>query len=484
MQLNYLLVASEFGKLFGFLSGAAADYLPASIILLIGLIMGLIGYGGQYLLMADKIKFLSYWQVLLLNIIAGNSTCWISTYCYVLAIRNFRDLHSTIIAITSSYSALCARIYAILVEGIQGRKGARNPGTYLFLACFLPSTSGFAISVMSCGIKFMESCGGFDMSPVAFFIAISTGIYFIIESVTQMSPQLRALILGFVLIMPFVMALVIKGIQQLRIYKCKCQVIFGIYPKVLATVKQVEIEMDKDWEIVENKLRNEVEEKSKELFERSLKEEATNVDFWLFYLVNMFGATLGLVYMVNLERISKSVTKDESTSFLLEISCAFSFFGRIFPVMLNSCTRKKDIISNTALTVVLMVPMPVAFYTLINEPNRRSLLYISTGILGTCSGALTAITATTIYQLFGSKSFVAKQTLILTNIPLGFLIFGWLAAFNYEKQCEQVLFGSCNFGKQCYNGTFVMWGSFSFVGTILSLILYLRTQAFHNHKSS
>ncbi|KDP21690.1 hypothetical protein JCGZ_03361 [Jatropha curcas] len=42
MQLNNLMVSSEIGKLFGVLSGIAADYLPASIILIVGLIFGLV----------------------------------------------------------------------------------------------------------------------------------------------------------------------------------------------------------------------------------------------------------------------------------------------------------------------------------------------------------------------------------------------------------------------------------------------------------
>lgn len=45
VQLNNLMVALETGKLFGLLPGAAADHLPPSISLVIGLILGLVGYG-------------------------------------------------------------------------------------------------------------------------------------------------------------------------------------------------------------------------------------------------------------------------------------------------------------------------------------------------------------------------------------------------------------------------------------------------------
>jgi hypothetical protein len=58
----------------------------------------------------------------------------------------------------------------------------------------------------------------------------------------------------------------------------------------------------------------------------------------MFYLVNACGPTLGMVYLNNLERITQSRSMGEA-SFLLEISSAFGFFGRMLSIMFHWYTR-------------------------------------------------------------------------------------------------------------------------------------------------
>lgn len=64
LQLNNLSVAKDLGKAFGLLAGLASDRLPTSLLLLIGSLEGLIGYGAQWLVVSQKINPLPYWQVL------------------------------------------------------------------------------------------------------------------------------------------------------------------------------------------------------------------------------------------------------------------------------------------------------------------------------------------------------------------------------------------------------------------------------------
>lgn len=63
LELNNLSVAKDIGKAFGLLAGLASDRLPTPVILLIGAIEGLIGYGVQWLVVSQKIQPLPYWQV-------------------------------------------------------------------------------------------------------------------------------------------------------------------------------------------------------------------------------------------------------------------------------------------------------------------------------------------------------------------------------------------------------------------------------------
>lgn len=63
LQLNNLSVAKDIGKAFGLLAGLASDILPTWLILLIGSLEGLLGYGAQWLVVSQRIKPLPYWQV-------------------------------------------------------------------------------------------------------------------------------------------------------------------------------------------------------------------------------------------------------------------------------------------------------------------------------------------------------------------------------------------------------------------------------------
>lgn len=62
VQLNYLSMASDFGKAFGWCSGVSLMYFPLWVVLLIAAFMGLVGYGLQWLVI-QRIIFLPYFLV-------------------------------------------------------------------------------------------------------------------------------------------------------------------------------------------------------------------------------------------------------------------------------------------------------------------------------------------------------------------------------------------------------------------------------------
>lgn len=64
IELNNLSVAKDVGKAFGILAGLASDRISTPVILLIGSIEGLIGYGVQWLVVSRRIQPLPYWQVM------------------------------------------------------------------------------------------------------------------------------------------------------------------------------------------------------------------------------------------------------------------------------------------------------------------------------------------------------------------------------------------------------------------------------------
>lgn len=73
VQLNYLATASDLGKVFGWSSGLALLHLPLPLVLFIAAFLGLIGYGFQWLLIADFISFPYFLVLSLLSLFFSKS---------------------------------------------------------------------------------------------------------------------------------------------------------------------------------------------------------------------------------------------------------------------------------------------------------------------------------------------------------------------------------------------------------------------------
>ncbi|GMN40706.1 hypothetical protein TIFTF001_009934 [Ficus carica] len=63
VQLNYLAVASDMGKVLGWSSGLALRHLPLSLVLFISAFLGFVGYGFQWLVITQSIS-LPYFLVI------------------------------------------------------------------------------------------------------------------------------------------------------------------------------------------------------------------------------------------------------------------------------------------------------------------------------------------------------------------------------------------------------------------------------------
>lgn len=58
------------------------------------------------------------------------------------------------------------------------------------------------------------------------------------------------------------------------------------------------------------------------------------LDFWLYYFVYMFSATLGIVFVNNLGQIVESRALSKSSS-LVSLSSSFGSFGHFLPSLLD-----------------------------------------------------------------------------------------------------------------------------------------------------
>ncbi|KAI4305358.1 hypothetical protein L6164_028733 [Bauhinia variegata] len=337
VQLNNLAFASDAGKLFGWFSGMASLYLPLWLVLLIGSILGLIGYGVQYLFITDKISSLSYCHVFLLTVVAGNGICWFNTVCYVVAIRNFPCNRQVAVGITNSYQGLSAKIYTNIVEAVSPQHKAR---TFLLLNAVLPAivtiiTAPFAREIENTGSKQMGI--GFI---VMFAVTIGTGIYAVATSLQSVSRKMSALsiLIGILvsLLLPLIIPVSMKFKELADAWKMKRERL-RVYH---STVEQNSVAAEERMENDEEK-EGEEEEESREVQESDVSREEIGwnlmlrrIDFWLYYFVYLFGATIGMVFLNNLGQIAES-RGFSSTNSLVSLSSSFGFFGRLMPSLVD-----------------------------------------------------------------------------------------------------------------------------------------------------
>ncbi|KAL5703942.1 hypothetical protein ACHQM5_022432 [Ranunculus cassubicifolius] len=466
IKLNNLAFASDAGKLFGWVSGLATAYLPLWLVLIIGASLGLIGYGVQFLFLAEKITFLSYWQIFFLTVLAGNSICWINTVCYATITKNFRSNAQTAVGLSTSYSGLSAMTYTNIVDVISPSSSTKKAKTYLFLNSVVPLLVAVVTSPFFRDVKVKKKENGLETRfIVMFIIAVATGTYAVICTLGLLNlfPQLaHAIVLGILLACPLLVLYCVNK-RECRIHDVTVDETCDLERDSSIEVKEEEEDEEEEVVISESNVMQEI----------GVKLMLRKVEFWLYFFVYMFGATLGLVYLNNLGQIAESRGHPRSSS-LVSLSSSFGFFGRLIPSILEHFfSKSKRMVAKPTAIAILMTPMAGAFFLLLVSNNIC--LFISTAIIGVCTGAISSIAVSTTTELFGTTNFNVNHNIVVANIPIGSFVFGYLAAVLYQKEGHG---GRC-MGDDCYRKTFLLWGTICAVGTFLSFILYHRTKKFY-----
>ncbi|PRQ24163.1 putative major facilitator superfamily domain-containing protein [Rosa chinensis] len=492
LQINNLVFASDAGKLFGWFSGIAATYLPLWLVLMIGSLLGLIGYGVQFLFVTNRISSSpAYWQIFLLTMVAGNSVCWINTVCYVVCIRNFPFHQQVAVGLTTSYQGLSAKIYTDIVGAVFSSSPHKRAKAYLLLNSLLPL---LVCVVVASFVRDIDVGRGEPRNMAAgfklmFVVTIATGIYAVITSLGSMSSIHLSPLQGVIgtslfLLMPLVVPIGEKMGEKLSRWRSldRENTVHNFCTDDQKGLESIESGVVKEGEEEEHStvhVHNEVGEIQirhgicvrEEIGVRLM---VKRIDFWLYFLVYIFSATIGLVFLNTFGQIVESRGSCRTSS-LVSLSSSFGFFGRLMTSLLDYFFSRKYMISRPAFLVTLAAPIAGAFFLLLNPSNVS--LIISSAIIGVCTGAITSIAVSITTELFGTKNFSVNHNVVVANISIGSFLFGYSSALVYRKEGNED--GSC-LGMACYRSTFIIWGSLCTLGTTLALVLYARTRMFYS----
>ncbi|KAK6263455.1 hypothetical protein QUC31_009271 [Theobroma cacao] len=512
VQLNYLAVASDMGKAFGWSSGLALTYFPLWVVLFMAAFMGLFGYGIQWLVIRNVIS-LPYMLVFCLCLLAGCSICWFNTVCFVLCIKNFPANRALALSLTVSYNGVSAALYALAGDAIN----ASSSSLYLLLNSLVPLIISIAALV-----PILRQPPVDPLSPEAVrsdsimflllnVLAVLTGVYLLIFGSNATDSTTARLLFGgaiFLLVFP----LCVPGVVYARHwFHHTVHSSFQLGGSGFILVDDDDLELHKRLlsreasfndrngslsdDASEYKMGSQkcIDEDSARCCEKMIGKDQLVIlgeehpaqvlvrrwDFWLYYVAYFCGGTIGLVYSNNLGQIAQSLGESSNTALLLTLYSSFSFFGRLLSAA-PDYVRAKMYFARTGWLAIALLPTPIAFFLLAGLGNSMA-LRAGTALIGLSSGFIFAAAVSVTSELFGPNSVGVNHNILITNIPIGSLVYGVLAAIVYDANAGKGLKLSfadsvvC-MGRQCYFLTFVWWGCLSILGLASSLLLFLRTK--------
>ncbi|XP_047084951.1 protein NUCLEAR FUSION DEFECTIVE 4-like [Lolium rigidum] len=503
-SLNYLATASDLGKAFGWSSGLALLYIPLPAVLLLSAALGLAAYVVQYCVLlssSPSSPAIPYPVVFLACLVAGCSICWFNTVCFVVCTRSFSASSRPLaLSLSTSFNGLSAAFYTLFANALA----PYTASVYLLLNAILP----LAISLLALPVILLcrqQDSHNLHSKPehdervfLGFYIlAVVTGVYLVIlGSFTSTGSTAWVVLSGAMallalpLIIPAASCCSDVDISGPDDYAMPLNN-DGPQKPLLISNDQYQSEYQ-----LQGCCYGTILEKGRVLVlgeEHSAKRLLRCVDFWLYYTAYFCGATVGLVYSNNLGQIAQSLHRQSELTMLLAVYSSCSFFGRLLSALPEFLHRRVSF-ARTGWLAAALVPMPMAFFLLWNSEGENTLV-AGTALIGLSSGFIFAAAVSVTAELFGPNSIGMNHNILITNIPLGSLLYGQIAALLYDANGQRKMVHDNSTGRvetmivcmgaRCYSTTFLVWGCITLLGLASSIALFFRTrQAYADRQSS
>ncbi|KAA0045723.1 protein NUCLEAR FUSION DEFECTIVE 4 [Cucumis melo var. makuwa] len=463
LQLNNLSVAKDVGKAFGLLAGMASDRFPTWVILLIGSVEGLVGYGAQWLVMC------------IFLCMGGNSTTWMNTAVLVTCIRNFRKNRGPVSGILKGYVGLSTAIFTDLCFALF----SSDPSSFLLMLSLVP----FAVCLFA----------------MFFLREIPTQITITAADTQQESNYFSVFNVLAVVVAVYLLCFdFIKNSGRLisQLYSMGLLILLGsplIIPiySFFKSWNSIRSRLDLEEPLVkEEAVTGAVKEETGEIAmieqrapvigeEHTIFEAVRTIDFWVLFVSFLCGVGTGLAVMNNMGQIGLALGYADVSMFV-SLTSIWGFFGRILSGTLSEHFLKKAGTPRPLWNAASQILMTVG-YVLMAMAMPGS-LYIGSVIVGICYGVRLSITVPTASELFGLKYYGLIYNILILNLPIGsFLFSGLLAGFLYDMEATPTEGGgnTC-IGGHCYRIVFLVMALACVIGFVLDIWLAFRTKELYS----
>lgn len=336
LELNNLSVAKDVGKAFGLLAGISFDRIPTPVILLIGSVEGLVGYGAQWLVVSEKIKPFAYWQMCIFLCMGGNSSTWMNTAVLVTCIRNFRRNRGPVSGILKGYVGLSTAIFTDLCTALFND----NSSSFLLMLAIVP------LAVCLIAVFFLRETPpaatvGEEEEENKYFtvfnvVAVVVALYLLGYDFIPSISEAFSLAFSFILIVLLASPLAIPVYSYIKSWKMNLsKTESDVEEQVVEPLLENQLESNaaedkKEEEVVAESTVTVVEVKRRRVLgeEHTIFESLKTADFWILFVSFLCGVGTGLAVMNNMGQIGLALGYAD-VSIFVSLMSIWGFFGRI-----------------------------------------------------------------------------------------------------------------------------------------------------------
>lgn len=482
VQLNNLSVAKDVGKAFGLLAGLASDSFPTWVLLLIGSIEGLLGYGAQWLVVSETINPLPYWAMCIFLCMGGNSTTWMNTAVLVTCIRNFRKNRGPVSGILKGYVGLSTAIFTDLCNALF----SSSPAYFLMMLSIIPFAVCLTAMVFlrevppsATASEIAEESNYFNLfNIVAVIVAVYLLGYDFLGS--QLQGRMIDMIFSVILLALLALPLTIPAYIAIKSWldtRAKDDIEDQNVEPLLAQQVLDDSQHQEEVAVVAKAAAKEEVKKSQPAIgeEHTIFEAFKTIDFWVLFVSFLCGVGTGMTVMNNMGQMASALGYTEVSIFVSVLSI-MGFFGRIISGTVSEYYIQEAAIPRPLFNAASQILLALGYVIMaIAIPGS---MYIGSVVVGLCYGVRLAITVPTASELFGLKYYGLIYNILILNLPLGsFLFSGLLAGLLYDAEATTTPSGGNEcYGAHCYRLCFLIMACACLVGCALDVVMAMRTK--------
>ncbi|VFQ97866.1 unnamed protein product [Cuscuta campestris] len=521
-QVALLGVAKDLGDAIGFLPGVLCEILPIWLVLFVGVLQNLLGYGFVWLFVAHKLPESPLWLLCILIFVGTNGETYFNTGALVSCVQNFPKSRGPIVGILKGFAGLSG---AILTQ-VYATINFPDQASLVFMVAVGPSIVITALMFLVRPVGGHRQARTSDNSSFLFIYSVCLILaaylfaVLMLQDLTSVSQNLITLltvVLVVLILLPIIIPIILvyftgsrPQLEESFLTESEKQqasqseqdrnvVIFS----ELEDEKPPEVDTLPPWErqkriahlqakLFQAAAEGAVRVKSRKGPRRgedfTLLQALVKADFWLMFVSLILASGSGLTVIDNLGQMSQSLGYSNTHIFVSMISI-FNFLGRVAGGYFSeNIVRNYAYPRPVAMAVVQIVMAMVLFFYAMGWPGA---IYVLSIFMGLCYGAHWAIVPAAASELFGLKSFGALYNFLTLASPAGSLVFSGVIAsgiYDHEAKKQQELrrVRSHGFadeeealvctGTVCYSLTCAIMSGLCIIACVLSLIVVYRTK--------